>query len=46
MYLENSTACSGGHTGAGDSVLLCTPPAEVPHSGSLKIRGLNAERRK
>ena len=46
MYLENSTACSGGHTGAGDSVLFCTPPTEMPHSGSLKIRGLNAERRK
>ena len=34
-----SIPCPGGYTGVADSV-LCAPVSEIPHSGSLTIRGL------
>ena len=43
---ESSHPCPGGYTGAADSVHPRTPTAELPHSGSLQIRGLERERRK
>ena len=52
MHLENAAQkrgyidLSGSYTGPADSVRLCTPTGEVPHSGNLQIRGQKHGRRK
>ena len=38
--LSGFIPCPGGYTGTADSVHLRTPADEMPHSGSLTIRGL------
>ena len=38
--LKDFVSCPGGYTGGVDSAHFRAPIAEMPHSDSLKIRGL------